>query len=279
MKILVTGANGYLGRGIVDSLIKKGNHVVATDFSLEGVNEKAEKIEGNIFNVEEPYEFYGKPDVLLHLAWRDGFVHNSHAHIKDLSQHTILLEKFFASGIKKICVMGSMHEVGFHEGSIDEWTQTHPMNYYGISKDSLRNFVSFMAENTGKEFQWLRAYYIVGNTRHGSSIFSKIVEAEEEGQKEFPFTSGKNQFDFLDYSEFVHRVAVAVGQNEVNGIINICSGEPMRLSDRVEAFIKENKLNIRLKYGAFPDRIYDSKATWGNSEKIIEILENYIEPE
>jgi len=59
----------------------------------------------------------------------------------------------------------------------------------------------------------------------------------------------------------------------VNGIINICSGRPERLSDRVERFIKENDYNIKLKYGAFPDRPYDSKAIWGNDTKIKSIME------
>lgn len=54
----------------------------------------------------------------------------------------------------------------------------------------------------------------------------------------------------------------------MNGIINICSGRPEKLSDRVERFIKENQYNIHLEYGAFPDRTYDSKAVWGNNKKI-----------
>ena len=31
-------------------------------------------------------ETLGKPDVLLHMAWRNGFVHNDPSHINDLSQ-------------------------------------------------------------------------------------------------------------------------------------------------------------------------------------------------
>ena len=39
------------------------------------------------------------------------------------------------------------------------------------------------------------------------------------------------------------------------------------------AIIKENDYDIKLEYGAFPDRPYDSKAVWGNSQKIEQILE------
>ena len=63
-------------------------------------------------------------------------------------------------------------------------------------------------------------------------------------------------------------------QDEVDGIINICSGKPEKLCDRVERFIKENNYNIKLAYGKFPDRPYDSKAVWANDCKISKILKN-----
>ena len=96
---------------------------------------------------------------------------------------------------------------------------------------------------------WLRGYYIVGNSKYGSSIFSKITAAEAAGKKEFPFTMGQNQFDFIDYEDFCNLVARTVTQDEVLGVINICSGYPERLADRVERFIKENDYKIKLKYG------------------------------
>jgi len=83
---------------------------------------------------------------------------------------------------------------------------------------------------------------------------------------------GQNQYDFIDYEDFAKQVAAAVGQDNILGIIEICSGKPEKLADRVERFIKENNYNIKLKYGAFPDRPYDSKAIWGNSNKIERIL-------
>ena len=166
-----------------------------------------------------------------------------------------------------------MHEVGFWEGSIDEKSPCNPMSLYGISKNALRHDVEYMAKTYGKSYQWLRGYYIVGNTSYGSSIFSKLYKAaSEEGKTEFPFTMGLNQFDFINYGDFCLQVAATIEQNEVNGIINICTGRPEKLADRVERFIIENGFTIKLKYGAFPDRPYDSKAVWGNSQKIEKIL-------
>ena len=272
MKILVTGANGYLGQGVIKCLLDKGLDVVATDFDIKFVDKRATCIARNVFEVDNPFEFFGKPEVVLHLAWKDGFVHYSDSHMKELPNHYLFLKKMISSGIKKVTVMGSVHEIGFYEGSVDENTPCWPTTPYGISKNALREVTKMLAQQNQVSFQWLRGYYIVGHSEFGSSIFSKITAAEKEGKKEFPFTLGQNQFDFIDYEAFCEQVSSAVGQDRVNGIINICSGYPEKLADRVERFIEENNYRIKLKYGAFPDRPYDSKAIWGNNKKIIEII-------
>ena len=272
MKILVTGANGYLGQGIVRHILDSGHEVVAADYAVDHIDERAEKIVCDLFSITNPYSYFENPDVLLHLAWRDGFVHYSDAHIEDLPKHYAFVKQFTNSNVKRIAVMGSMHEIGFFEGSIKNDTPCNPITPYGISKNALRQISAMLCKQKEKQFQWLRGYYIVGNSQYGSSIFSKITKAEEEGKAEFPFTMGQNQYDFIDYDEFCEQVSRAIIQDKELGIINICSGRPEKLADRVERFIKENNYHIKLKYGAFPDRPYDSKAVWGDGSKIQKIM-------
>lgn len=274
MKILVTGANGYLGMGIVNQLLNENQIIVATDYQVDNIDQRAIIKKTDIFKVENPYEYFEKPDVLLHLAWRNGFIHNAISHIEEMPNHYSFIKKLVESGIKQVTCLGSMHEIGFYEGCINENTPTNPLSLYGIGKDALRKSVELLAKEKGTTFQWLRGYYIVGNTGYGNSIFSKINIAEKEGQEEFPFTTGQNQWDFLNYDDFCKQVAATVEQDEINGVVNICSGYPEKLADRVERFIQENNYKIRLKYGAFPDRAYDSKAVWGDNRKIKSIMEN-----
>lgn len=274
MKILVTGANGYLGQGIVNSILDSGNEVIVCDFKTDHIDARAKAIACNLFEIDNIYEYFEKPDAVLHLAWRDGFVHYSDAHIEDLPKHFAFLKQLAESGIKQIAVMGTMHEIGFYEGSINENTPCHPTTPYGISKNALRDLTEMLCKKNNIVFQWLRGYYIVGNSQYGNSIFSKITAAAKEGKKVFPFTLGQNQYDFIDYPDFCHQVAAVAGQTIEQGIINICSGRPEKLADRVEKFIKENKYDIKLQYGAFPDRAYDSKAVWGDNTKINRIMSN-----
>ena len=58
MKVLVTGANGYLGRGVVKKLLDFGFEVVATDIKVENVDDRAVKVADDLFCVENPYEQY-----------------------------------------------------------------------------------------------------------------------------------------------------------------------------------------------------------------------------
>lgn len=272
MTILVTGANGYLGAGVVKQLCDDGIDVVATDFQSAQIDNRANVKECDLFAVQDPFAYFGQPDVLLHMAWSNGFVHNDPSHIENIPKHYNFIQKMLDGGCKHIAMMGTMHEVGFFEGSIKDVTPTDPESLYGISKDALRNAVKLLCKSARATYQWLRGYYIVGNSEFGSSIFSKITAAEKKNQELFPFTMGINQWDFIDYGEFCRQVVATVEQDEIDGVINICSGRPEKLADRVERFIKENGYKIKLDYGKFPDRPYDSKAVWGDNSKIQKIL-------
>ena len=271
--VLVTGAGGYIGRHVVTALLERGLDVKALDLRLDGVDERAERLSLDLFSGDaDIYDQMGHPDVVLHMAWRDGFKHASSAHMDDLAKHVNLIENLYAGGLKQLAVMGTMHEVGYWEGAIDENSPCNPASLYGISKNALRQITSLLTTKHGATMQWLRGYYIVGDDAHGSSIFSKLLAAAQEGKKTFPFTTGKNLYDFISIQGLAYQIAAAVSQDDINGIINICSGEPMSLADRVEAYIRENDLDITLEYGAFPDRPYDSPGVWGDATKIRQIL-------
>ncbi len=272
-KILITGAGGYIGRHVVSSLLDNGAEVIATDLYVEGIDKRAKIIKTDIFSGSvDIYKELERPDVVLHMAWKDGFVHNSDAHMEYLSKHYEFIKNMVNGGLKHLAVMGTMHEVGYYEGAINENTPTNPISMYGIAKDALRKSTELYLRDKDVVLQWLRAYYIYGDDKRNNSIFAKIILAEEEGKETFPFTTGKNKYDFIKVDELAHQISAAVMQDKINGIINCCSGKPVSLAEKVESFIKENKFNIKLQYGAFPDREYDSPAVWGDSSKIESIL-------
>ena len=274
-KVLVTGAGGYIGRHVVTALCDAGAEVIAVDFRVDGIDERAKCITYDIFSGSSTiYQDLGCPDACLHMAWKDGFVHNSDAHMDFLSKHYGFIRDMVNGGLKQIAVMGTMHEVGYHEGAIDENTPCNPTSQYGIAKDALRRSIFQLLKGKNVCLQWLRAYYIYGDDKRSNSIFAKIVAAEEEGKETFPFTTGKNMYDFIPVDMLAEQIAACVMQTEVDGIINCCTGQPMTLAEKVESFIKEHNFSIKLNYGAFPDRPYDSPGVWGDATKIQRIMKN-----
>lgn len=274
MRVAVTGAGGYMGRFVVKELLEQGNEVIAVDLHYKEVDSRAEYSDVSIFSGEKNlYEQLGKPDLCIHLAWQDGFIHNSPKHLENLSSHFLFLKNLISSGCKRIAVMGTMHEIGFYEGMVTEDTPCNPLSLYGIAKNALRQSLFLQAKNSDTNIYWLRAFYITGDDTHNCSIFTKLLEAAADGRDSFPFTSGENMYDFIDIRELARQIVAAGMQDDYTGIINVCSGKPVKLRDKVEAFIRENNLKIKLDYGAFPERPYDSKIIYGDSTIIDSIME------
>lgn len=273
MNIAITGANGYIGSHVLKVLLDAGVACTAVDFSNAHIDPRAKFLPLNVLESgADIYAQLGGPDVFLHLAWKDGFAHNSPAHMEMLSAHAKLVRNLLEGGLKHLAVMGTMHEVGYYEGAIDENTPCAPISQYGIAKNALRESSRLLAHQHGAIWQWLRAFYIYGEDANARSIFGKLLQAAQEGKTTFPFTSGKNKYDFIPVTELARQIAACVMQDKITGIINCSSGRPVSLGEQVERFIRENNLNIRLEYGAYPDRAYDSPAVWGDNTKIQRIM-------
>lgn len=277
-KILITGVNGYIGRKVVQAFVNAGwtaDKLLLVDMGPEALVSGGTYMQMNVLAHAADADLYkqlGEPESVLHLAWQDGFNHNANSHLHNLEAHFLFLRNMVDAGCGSISVMGTMHEIGYWEGAITEDTPCNPQSMYGIAKNALRQATLVYCAGKAVSVKWLRAYYITGDDASSRSIFSKILAWEAEGKETFAFTTGKNLYDFIDVDELALQIMQASVQNTVEGVINVCSGQPISLKDKVEQFIAEKGLKIRPEFGAFPDRPYDSPGVWGDAGKINQIM-------
>ena len=276
MKAVVTGANGYIGSHLVNELAENNHTVIAVDYSFQNIKANSINKTTDIYCDDiNCFEEFEKPDVLIHLACKNVPIHNSLYHIETIPKNFKFIKNMIDNGLKHVVTVGSMHDIGYYEGCVPEDAEPHPMSFYGVSKDTLRKLVEIYTKDKDVTYQHLRFFYTYGDDELSSgSIFSKILEMAKNGQKTFPFTDGKNQFDYLEIHELARQIRAVVEQKEVTGIINCCSGKPTAIKDKVEEFIKQNGLDIKPDYGKYPTRPYDSPCIYGATEKINKILKN-----
>ncbi|WP_447833948.1 NAD-dependent epimerase/dehydratase family protein [Aeromonas veronii] len=267
MHIIVTGANGFIGRRCIEKLLDHGHQVTAilhpSDVPHPLLTEcKIVKLDLFNLSLDEIESVFSSADALLHLAWQAGFNHFDPCHIKNVLMHYDFIEKVVKSGVKKISVAGTMHEIGYHVGAVNALTPCNPLNPYGVAKNFLRQALFVLAKSENFDLQWLRFYYITGDDKFNNSIFAKILQADEKGEKTFPLNSGEMLYDFIDINELSEQISQRVISAE-SGIFNCSSGKPVSLRTKVEYFIQDNGLKIKPEYNVFPARPYDSMAIWG----------------
>lgn len=276
MKILVTGADGYIGTHVVKHLLDKGHYVIACDKHNNNIDNRANFVQYDIFQYDiltntndNLYEFFEKPDVCLHLAHHNTYDHNNENHIKEIDKHFIFLTKLIEQGVKHIVCAGTIHEIGICNGKIDEYIKCEPINLYGIAKNKLKNKLLDYQNKHDFTFKWIRFFYVCGDDIHSHSIFTKLLNSNNES---IPFISGEQCYDYIDVDVLSCYVEKIITQTKINGIINCCSGKPKSIKSKVEEFLVEHNLNVTLRYGEYKQpKIF---FVYGDVKKLNNILNN-----
>jgi len=149
LKVLVTGAGGFVGSRVCQLLIKKKIKVVAT-YNSNKINIK--NITYKRFNIYKKknnfYKFFNKPSVLIHLAWPDLDNFNSKNHLKkNLLAQKRFLKNVIKNGLGNLVVAGTCFEYAKKNGKHSELDKTNPLTSYGKSKDLLRKFLFRLKKN------------------------------------------------------------------------------------------------------------------------------------
>ena len=277
MKIALTGANGFIGRFVLEEITHQSLDVVAVVRSIpaEVPLHLKEKFVCMDLHSAPPnaFELMGFPDAVIHLAWSDLPNYKSLHHFeRELPAQYQFLKGLLESGLKALVVTGTCFEYGMQSGQLSEEMVTEPNNPYGFAKDILRRQLEYLKNNRSFSLAWARLFYTYGEGQAGSSLFSQLKSAVGRGDKLFNMSGGEQLRDYIPVTEIAkHLVSFALSGEDV-GVVNTCSGIPISVRKLVENWIKEYgwEIDLNLDYYPYPD--YEPMAFWGDRRKLDRIM-------
>lgn len=280
MKILVTGATGFIGRYLVRELLS-ANHEVTVMVRNAG---KAEALGfwNNVRHVEHnlevpcPSDFWkrcGEPEIVYHLAWERLHEYGSLHHIEEnLPRHYRFLKSLAVGGCPRVVVTGTCFEYGRQSGALREDCPADPAIPYAVAKHCLHLMAEQLCRRTGMQMIWGRLFYLFGEGQPTGTLLSQLNRALAEGKPFFELSGGEQLRDYLPVEEaavLLRKIGEGVRHTTT---LNVGIGRPVSIRTLVERLVAKSGKTIQLRWGAIPYKPYEAMAFWADTRKLCDAL-------
>ena len=244
MRILLTGATGFIGSHVARALVREGHevHVLVRAESnlgrIEDLTSSLHLIKGDLLNpafVLHPSAF----DLGLHLAWHvepGNYLHQPQKEdwiVASLRLASALRE----GGCRRFVATGTSFEYAPSDLPQRESSPTNPSTAYGQAKLELFEAL----QSIDIELAWLRPFYLYGPDEDQRRLVPVVINSLLRGQ-ETKLVPGERVRDYL-HIEDVASAICAVAGSQLTGAVNIASGVPITVRE------------IALKIGEALDRV------------------------
>lgn len=237
--VLLTGANGFIGKHVLTALLRRGYVVHAIGRNRISGIDSAGVIwhSTNLLERDSVTALFKlvRPEGLIHLAWetKHGFYWNSSSNLEWLAASLIMMNDFSRFGGKRIVIAGSSAE--YQWGSLDDLDEMEspvlPSSLYGASKNSLREVVEKWAVGVGLSWAWGRFFNVFGPDEAAARLLPRVICTLIDG-KPLLFDSGALVRDFIHVADAAEAF-VTLFQSEVQGPVNVASGNALSLHDAI----------------------------------------------
>lgn len=234
-RVLVTGATGLIGREMLTPLLHAGFDVHAVSRSAPNATAGCTWHQGSLFDESYVERIIRdvKPSHLLNLAWcTTGDYLTSDLNYAFLTAGKCLSRCFAENGGRRAVYAGTCFEYKFNDAPLREDGELDVgKNPYTKCKDSLRRYAERLFSASGVSFAYGRIFYVYGRGEANTRLTGMVVDRLSQGVP-VEIKAGSLRKDYV-YTKDIAEAFVALLRSEVNGPVNICTAQAVRIRDFV----------------------------------------------
>lgn len=276
MRVLLTGATGFLGRYTLAAFAQAGFEVVAAYRKTPGATLK--RVHWTKADLAKPDDISrlvrdARATHLVHLAWRavHGDIANSRENLDWLNNSIMLARQFIDAGGRRIIGCGSCFEYAWDLGICQEdFTPLTPTTLYGATKHALHVALSGLAKQSGATVGWARAFFLYGPHEHPTRLVAAVISALLDGRPA-ETSHGRQIRDYLYVRDAADGIA-ALTRSESDGAFNIASGNVTSLKEIISEIGNQIGRPDLIRLGARSAQQFEPPIIVGHIAKARDIL-------
>lgn len=259
MRLLVTGAGGFVGAAVVKAAVAAGHDVVAL---VRSDTSRLSSVAGAITLrraelADEPAVrallAFERPDVVIHSAWEGvgGALRSGYIQLDNIRTTVSLADASIAAGARKFVGIGSQAEYGRYDRGIVETDLPQPKMLYGAAKLAACHLAAQRCREAGVSFAWLRLFSVYGPGDNANWLIPSVAASLVRG-KAPKCTAGTQKWDYLHIDDVAEGVLAAATREAAAGIYNLSSGNPVEVRKIVEMLRDIAAPGLELAFGHVP---------------------------
>lgn len=276
MRVLVTGATGFLGSHLTRHLLEAGHEPLAlvvpgNDLRrLSDIASDLRLIYGTLQGIAELRAELctWRPQACIHLAWytEPGKYLHAKENIDSLQGSLSLLQELHACDCRYLIGIGTCAEYETRLGLLSESDKLSPETLYAASKLSFLLLGQQIAAQLGMQFAWGRIFYVYGPNEDPRRLVPSAILKLQKGQS-FLASPGRQVRDYL-HVEDVSRALVTMLEKQATGVYNVCSSEPITIRELLNTIGQLIHHQDLIRLGALPYRDWEPMYICGDNSRL-----------